>query len=98
MSKDKNTEQICCDELSFKEFTYTATTTIHSFAFLFEFITYITMMSEPLQLHFSFYLTVSGLSLCVKNEVTIVEVCQFTFPFSVAAHHFCSVLAHDHVA
>lgn len=35
---------------------------------------------------FSFILTVSGLSLCVKNEVTIVEVCQFTFPFSVAAH------------
>lgn len=52
-------------------------------------------------LHFLiFILTVSGLSLCVKNE-------EFDYRGGVSVYisflsgctlHFCSVLAHDHVA
>ena len=45
MSKDKNTEQICCNKLALKNsrilllpFTYIATTTIHLFVFSFEFM------------------------------------------------------------
>ena len=56
MSKDKNTEQICCNKLALKNslillllFTYIAATTIHLFAFSFEFMPTYVVYGETME-------------------------------------------------
>ena len=56
MSKDKNTQQICCNKLALKNslillllFTYIAATTIHLFAFSFEFMPTYVVYGETME-------------------------------------------------
>lgn len=73
MRKDKSAELICCSFQPCNKRALKATTAIHLSVFSFEFMPMYVAYEPFYVLHF-LILPVSHLSLCTKNELTLMEL------------------------